>query len=158
MLAPLFISFWILTGSRALKSWQQFELMIIESLRAWGSTFLWTLFLILPGFYRWLSLSTVPMVVLFSKKYHLGQVDALHQSQQIFHKRWGKIFIFAICFYFLVPLVMASILDGYRKIWITPFLSLGASLLDYMVLLVSLFLLLNIFKRALAEVNDELVF
>lgn len=157
MVAPMFISFWLLTGLQKNLKWKNLELMIIESLRAWGSTFLWSLLLILPGLMKWFSYSLVSFVVLFSKKYDSGSVDALQYSQKLFARAWGRLILTVLFFYLLLPLVMAASLDSYRKIWITPLFSLGASLLDYAVLLLGLFVFLRIFKRTLVEVQDEFI-
>ncbi|MFN9066738.1 MAG: hypothetical protein ACK5V3_05885, partial [Bdellovibrionales bacterium] len=127
MLAPLFISFWILTGRSALIPWKKFELLIIESLRAWGSTFLWGLALIVPGIFKWLSYVFVPFVAVLSKRYQEGEKEALQYSFQLFRLAWGKVTLSLIFFYILAPLLVALFFDGYRKIWETPLMSLLAS-------------------------------
>jgi len=158
MLAPLLLAFWLLTTVKAKKSGKDFELVVIESLRAWGSTFLWTLLLIIPGIIKWLAYFFVPYVVLFSKKYSLGQVDALKHSQKIFFHAWGKLILILFFFSFLFPLVSFFTFDGYRKIWETPVFSLAAASFDFLVIGIGLFLSFTVFKNSLKEVNDELIF
>lgn len=158
LLAPLLLTFWFLTMIKAQKKVQDFEQMIIESLRAWGSTFLWTLLLILPGLIKWLGYFFVPFVVLFSKKYASGEVDALKHSQKIFFHSWGKLLLILFFFSFLFPLTSFLVFDGYRKIWETPLFSLMATVFDFMVVGLGLFLSFTVFKKSLKEVNDELVF
>jgi len=158
ILAPLVIAFWLLNSLRAKSAPADFEFLLIENLRAWGSTFLWSLLLILPGLYKWLSYSLVPYVVLFSKKYSEGQADALELSTLVFKKCWYKILILVLFFGLVLPLVLTTGFDGYRKIWLTPVASLLVSLLDYSVLILGLGLNLYVFKNAIREVNDELTF
>lgn len=156
ILAPLMIAFWLLNSLRAKSVLADFEFLLIENLRAWGSTFLWSLLLILPGLYKWLSYSLVPYVVLFSKKYSEGQVDALEFSTVVFKKCWLKVLFLVLFFGLILPLVLTTGFDGYRKIWITPVASLFISALDFMVLILGLGLNLYVFKKAVGEVNDEL--
>lgn len=158
MLAPLVLAFCLLGLFKTQKSIKDFEQMVIESLRAWGSTFLWTLLLIIPGIIKWLAYFFVPYVVLFSKKYSLGEVDALKHSQIIFFKSWGKLLLVLFFFSLIFPLVSFSVFDGYRRIWETPAFSLLASIFDFVVMSLGLFLSFVIFKRSLKGVGDELVF
>ncbi len=158
MLAPLFISFWILTGKSALIPWKKFELLIIESLRAWGSTFLWGLALIIPGIYKWVSYVFVPFVAILSKRYLEGEKEALQYSSELFRLAWGKVLLGLLAFYIVAPVLVALVFDGYRKIWETPLMSLLGSTVDYVVLLVSLFVFVKLFVKCLSEVKDEPVF
>jgi len=158
MLAPLVLAFCLLGLLKTTKSLKDFEQLVIESLRAWGSTFLWTLLLIVPGVVKWIAYFFVPFVVLFSKKYSLGEVDALQHSQKIFFNTWGKLLIVLFFFSVLFPLVSFSVFDGYRKVWETPLFSLMASVFDFTVLSLGLFLSFVLFKKSLKEVGDEFVF
>ncbi len=156
ILAPLVIAFWLLNSLRAKSVPADFEFLLIENLRAWGSTFLWSLLLILPGLYKWLSYSLVPYVVLFSKKYSEGQVDALEFSNLVFKKCWFKVLVLVLFFGLILPLALTTGFDGYRKIWLTPVASLLVSMLDFFILILGLGLNLYVFKTAIGEVNDEL--
>lgn len=158
MLAPLVLAFCLLSLLKTRKTFKDFEQLVIESLRAWGSTFLWTLLLIIPGIMKWLAYFFVPFVVLFSKKYSLGEVDALKHSQKIFFNSWGKLLIVLFIFSVFFPLVSFTVFDGYRKIWETPIFSLMASGFDFVVMSLGLFLSFVIFKKSLKEVNDEFIF
>lgn len=126
--------------------------MFIETLRTWGKTLLWSLLLILPGIWKYLELSLVPLVVAFSKSYDEGRVDALKLSSQIFRRRWIKISALFLFFHIFAPLLLSVFFDAYRLIWKTPLSSLVLSALDTYLLLISTHLLFNIFKN---EVNQN---
>lgn len=126
--------------------------MFIETLRTWGKTLLWSLFLILPGIWKYLELSLVPLVVTFSKNYDEGHVDALKLSSQIFRRRWVKITALFLVFHVMTPLLLSVFFDAYRLIWKTPLSSLILSALDTYLLLISTHLLFIIFKN---EVNQN---
>ncbi len=59
-----------------------------EYLRALASTLIWALFLLIPGFIRYLQLTFVPFIVFFSADYEKGEVDALKFSTSLFKKCW----------------------------------------------------------------------
>ena len=159
LIFPLMISYWLLVQFKKSHDWMdEFQQMIIESLRAWGRILTWSFFLILPGLYKWLTLTFVPYVVLFSKKYHAGEVDALQHSQKLFRKCWWKVIPIVLIFSFLVPLFVTTQFDAYREIWVTPVGALLLGLTEFGFLILSLTLTFFIFRDSLREVNDELIF
>lgn len=159
LLFPLMISYWLLVQFKKSHDWgEEFQQMVIEHMRAWGKIITWSLLLILPGLYKWLALTFVPYVVLFSKKYHAGEVDALKQSARIFRKTWWKTVPMILIFSAIIPLIIATNFDQYREIWETPVGALLLGLTEFGFLIVSLTILFFIFRNALKEVDDELVF
>lgn len=119
----------------------------IESLRSWGKTLLWSLLLILPGFWKYIELSLVPFVVTSSAKYDEGKEDALKKSAEIVHRHWLQILGVFFLFHLLIPLMLSALFDSYRSLWKTPLQSLALSALDTYLLLISTHILFNIFRR-----------
>ncbi len=99
---------------------EYFELSLIETLRAWGKSFLWFFVFIIPGFIKYSYYTLAPFVVLFSKMYSLGETDALKISEKIFKKYWVYFSIQLFLFYFLLPLVLSTALDQYRSFHLHP--------------------------------------
>ena len=67
---------------------EKFELAFVETLRAWGKTFLWCFLFIIPGLIKYTYYLMAPFVVLFSRKYAAGEEDALKYSEQLSKKFW----------------------------------------------------------------------
>ena len=161
---PIGIIYWLLSGLKTKRSREgDLQQLQIETLRVWGKILLYSLAALIPGIWKWLSSIFVPYVVLFSKKYQQGEVDAIKASTQAFKKVWGRALLVLFIFSILIPLLMTTSFDEYREIWVHP---IGATLLglaEYFCLVFSLFLLLNLYLKATSnlashEVNDELVF
>lgn len=91
-----------------------FELSFIETLRAWGKTFLWTFLFIIPGLIKFFLYIPVPFVVFFSRRYQNGEVDALKLSQKISRKHWFWLAVYMMMFTFVVPMILSISLDQYR--------------------------------------------
>ncbi len=119
----------------------------IENLRAWGKTLLWALLFILPGIWKYIQYTMVPLVVTSSQKYDSGAEDALAASSKIVRHNWFKILLILFTFQIFVPLVLASVFSSYRLIWKTPAQSLALSALDTYLLLFSTHLLFIIFRN-----------
>lgn len=119
----------------------------IENLRSWGKTLLWALLFILPGIWKYVQYTMVPLVVTSSQKYDAGLEDALAMSSKIVRHNWFKIILVLFVFQILLPLVMASVFSSYRLIWKTPVQSLALSALDTYLLLISTHLLFIIFRN-----------
>lgn len=118
----------------------------IETLRSWGKTLLWSLLFILPGVWKFLEYSLVPLVVTSSQKYDEGKEDALKKSASIVRHNWGKILGVFLLFHLFIPVILSSFFDSYRLIWKTPVASLVLSALDTYLLLVSTHILFNIYR------------
>ncbi len=120
--------------------------IFIETLRTWGKTLMWSLLFILPGIWKYLEYSLVPMVVTSSTRYDDGKIDALKASAFVFRRHWLKILGILILFHLFIPLILASVFDSYRLLWKTPVASLILNLLDTYLLIISTQLLFNVFQ------------
>ncbi len=156
---PLLITYWLLAQLKKTPTWRgDFQQMVIEHLRAWGHVLSWSFLLFLPGIWKWLSYTFVPFVVLFSRKYQTGQVDALKHSSKLFRKTWWKIIPIILIFSLILPMGLTANFDQYRIIWENPIGALLLGLVDFGFLLLSLVIVFAIFINSLHEVDDEFVF
>ncbi len=96
------------------------ELSIIETLRAWGKSFLWTFVLIFPGLWKFVLFALTPYVVLFSKKYKSGKVDALEYSTLICKKNFKQVNLWLGVFYVAVPILIYVVAEPYRLLKDNP--------------------------------------
>ena len=159
ILFPVAISFWLLSGIKETRSWStDFQQMLIETVRVWGKILLMTLAFVIPGIWKWVSSLFVPYVVLFSKNYQAGQLDAIKTSQKIFKKVWLRTLAVLVLFSIVIPLVVTSSFDEYREIWVHPFGATVLGIVEYLSLTISLFLLLAFYMKASREVENELIF
>jgi hypothetical protein len=101
-------------------TFEHFELLTIETLRAWGKCFLWSFVLVLPGIWKFFTYTLTPYVVLFSKKYARGEVDALAYSEYICKKNWKAVNKWLTVFYLVVPVVSYLLFEPFRVLAITP--------------------------------------
>ncbi len=156
---PITISFWLLTSVKTERNWSEdFQQLLIETLRVWGKILLFTIAFIIPGMWKWVSSIFVPYVVLFSKKYQDGEADAIETSQKIFKKVWFRAILVLSIFAVAIPFVITTSFDRYREIWKHPVGAVLLGLVEYLCLLISLFMLLKLFINASHEVENELVF
>ena len=91
-----------------------FELSFLETIRSWGKTFLWTFLFIIPGIIKFFLYMPTPFVVLFSKRYQAGEVDALKLAQKIAKKYWFWLLVYMTMFTFVLPMTLSLSLDQYR--------------------------------------------
>jgi hypothetical protein len=96
------------------------ELSLIETMRAWGTAFLWSFVFILPGIWKLIAFILTPYVVMFSKKYQEGEVDALEYSAKICKAYFKRVNWWLTVFYLFVPLVLYFVGEPYRLIMKTP--------------------------------------
>ncbi|MBY0452340.1 MAG: hypothetical protein K2P92_04835 [Bdellovibrionaceae bacterium] len=101
-------------------TFDHFELLTIETLRAWGKCFLWSFVLVLPGIWKFFTYTLTPYVVLFSKKYARGEVDALAYSEHICKKNWKAVNKWLTVFYLVVPIASYVLFEPFRVLAITP--------------------------------------
>lgn len=97
------------------------ELSMIETLRSWGKSFLWSLLFILPGIAKFILYTLTPYVVLFSKKYKEGAVDALQYSSLICKNNLSKVNWWLTVFYVFIPIALYAIGEPYRLLREHPF-------------------------------------
>lgn len=131
-----------------------FEMAFIETLRAWGKTFLWCFAFILPGLIVYSYYLMSPFIVMFSKKYADGEVDALEHSKLISKKFWWQLNVWLTVFYLVIPLITSSLLDKYRLYNSHPISALLCSLLETFILFTFHFLVLKSFLKKLIEVEN----
>lgn len=104
----------------------------LESFRALGMTLLFSLLLILPGFWKYLQFILVPYVVLCDPEYTNGKVDALQESKKLMTGLTPLIFVLFLLFlpvYYLIAQITEPYLITQTPIpWLLSFLgqSLGA--------------------------------
>ena len=135
---------------------QKFELSLIETLRAWGKTFLWCFAFIIPGLIKYSYYLMTPFVVYFSKKYSRGEVDALEMSEKISKDFWWRLNFILFVFYFIIPLMMTSFFDSSKKISSTPVLACLIVAVETFWLLLMHYFLLKYFLFHLKK-HDEII-
>lgn len=133
----------------------KFELSLIETLRAWGKTFLWSFAFIIPGLIKYTYYLLTPFVVFFSKKYGRGEVDALEMSEKISKDFYWRLNFILFIFYFTIPLTMTSLFDSSKKIAATPVLACLIIALETFWLLLMHYYLLKYFLFHLKK-HDEI--
>lgn len=130
------------------------ESFIIETLRSWGKMIWWGFLFIIPGFYKLISYSYVPFIVLLNKNYDQGEIDALEASEKVFSQKKLATFLALFIFQLILPIMLSSLLDSYRNFNETPVLALGSSVLQGMAGLLGFLVLLEIYKQTQpAEIN-----
>jgi hypothetical protein len=145
LLSSLFI-FSILTKSTLpFQFMKNFELALIEVLRAWGKSFLWSFLLIIPGLIRFAQYFFVPFVVCFDPAYQRGEVDALTRSQEI--SRGRTLWLIALLFLFdaALPLIL-SLFEEWSVIWQTPIPALGLCFLEMLINFCFIWILWRIYE------------
>lgn len=131
-----------------------FEMSLIEVLRSWGKSFLWFLLFIIPGLIKYSYYMLAPFVVLFSKLYQIGKVDALELSEIIFKKYWIYFSVQFFLFYFLMPVVLSTALDQYRTFNAHPFSASGTLAFETLMILFFHYLILRKVFQHLNETKD----
>jgi hypothetical protein len=103
--------------------------LIIEQMRAWGKSALWTLAFIIPGLVKMVHFLFVPLVVLSDSAYQKGSADALIQSQKLSRKVFWSLGLALIFFMIVLPLVMSP-LNEYKQFVSSPLTALPLSALE----------------------------
>lgn len=103
-------------GSFVGRNWNQ---TMIEEMRVWGKSMLWSLVFIIPGLVQFLRLVFVPFIVTMDPKYAEGSVDALEKSKQLSRGKIGRILALFIAFSIVIPMLFTSV-DEYKLLWKTP--------------------------------------
>jgi hypothetical protein len=132
MLFPLFVSllcsyFYAFNHTKFLKVFAQnhLEKSLIESLRAWGLSFLWGFLFIIPGIVKYSYYMFSPYVVYFSTRYQNGEKDALDLSKEVFLAHWIPYSVYILLFGFVFPMILSSALDQYRIFNLHPISALA---------------------------------
>lgn len=98
----------------------KFELSLVETLRAWGKSFLWSFLFIIPGLIKFTYYFLTPYVVFFSNRYSCGEVDALEYSTLITKKIWWRLNGWLFVFYAFIPLTTSLFFDEYKSFALHP--------------------------------------
>ncbi|MBC7465927.1 MAG: hypothetical protein H7256_08035 [Bdellovibrio sp.] len=134
---------------------RKFELGLIETLRAWGKTFLWCFAFIIPALFYYVYYLLTPFVVMFSKKYELGEVDALEYSKNISKKFFYRLNFWLAIFYMAIPLAISSLLDEYLLFRTHPWTAMAGILLETFIYFTFHFVVLKLFLRYLNEFEPD---
>lgn len=127
-------------------TFEKFNFMVREQLRGFGKVFLWGIFLIIPGFYKFLQIVFIPYVVAFDPTYMQGKTDALEKSAATFKARWAKVLGLFFIFALVAPLIL-TVFDQYRDAREHPIPWAFLVLVDLIVFLLFQCLLLKQWKE-----------
>lgn len=139
-------------ASRFLKN--KFELGLIETLRAWGKTFAWCFVFIIPGLIKYTYYLLAPFVVMFSKKYADGEVDALEHSKTISKAFWWRLNLWLAVFYMVIPLATSALLDEKKVFANHPVTAVMSVLMETVLLYAFHFLILKSFLVCLKKIES----
>lgn len=127
----------------------------IETVRSWGSALGWGLLLILPGLIRLMQLLYVPLIVMFLKPYQEGRAEALKTSTRYAGKRPFRLAAYVLFFVLLIPVFVTSLTDPWRSYAGGPLGAFLCTVLDLVLLTLSVQVLFRLFDRVRQEVGDE---
>lgn len=130
---------------------ENFELSVVETLRAWGKIYLWSFVFIFPGIIRYINYILTPFVVAFSKKYKNGEVDALEYSTKISKNFWWSIKLWLGFFFVIVPALFYLIFSDYRLFTSHPLAATGVVFLETLAELLFHYIILKLFIKFLNE-------
>lgn len=153
LLISLFCAFILVTEQTKLSLFikENLELSFIETLRAWGKIFLWSFIFFIPGVIKYINYILAPFVVMFSRRYKNGEVDALEYSAKISKNFWWSIKIWLGVFYVLIPIMLYVFLDEYRVFATHPVSATLVVLFECLVELLFHFIILKLFIKFLNE-------
>ncbi len=157
VIVSIFCAYLLVSTNTKMKEFlaENFELSLIETLRAWGKTFLWSFVFILPGVIKYINYILTPFVVLFSKRYKRGEVDALEYSTAISKHFFWKIKLWLGLFFVIVPLLFYLLFDEYRVFKTHPITATGLVFLAAVVQLLFHFVILKLFIKFLNDVEKN---
>ena len=92
-------------------------------------------------------------VVLFSKRYAAGEVDALKYSELLSKKFWWRLNLWLTVFYLIVPLILSMTMDEYKLFQLHPWTASLSVLLESILVFIFHFLILRLFIKYLDEVE-----
>ena len=120
----------------------------LESVRAWAFMFLWFFALFLPLLYKFISYALTPFVVVYSKKYAHGEVDALKASEKVSREFFLKLFFLLLTFYVLLPSISTLVFDEYKVFRFHPLQALLVAITDTVFIYIIHFFILNLFFKS----------
>ncbi len=157
VLFPLLISmlcaFALVAGNKKIAEFlaENLELGFIETLRACGKIFLWSFLFLIPGVIKYINYILTPFVVIFSRRYKNGEVDALEYSTKISRNFWLSIKMWLGVFYLLIPILFYTLFDQYRLFDTHPVSATAIVFLDSLLELLFHFIILRLFIKFLNE-------
>lgn len=92
---------------------------LIEQMRAWGKSMLWSLLFILPGLIQFFRFVFVPFIVCFDPEYKNGTIDALEKSKTLSKGKLLPIVGLFALFAVALPALLTAV-DDYKVLWKTP--------------------------------------
>lgn len=125
---------------------RNFELIVLEGMRAIAYTFFWFLALIVPAFYKFAGYSLTPFVVIYSKDYNQGKIDALNESQRIGMQKKTRLVLLLVGLYILLPIVTTLLFDEYKVFAQRPGSAFALSIVDALGIFLFHFFALRFFK------------
>ena len=135
----------------------KFELGLIETLRAWGQTFIWCFAFIIPGLLKYTYYLLTPFVVIFSKNYEAGLTDALKMSEKISKLFWWKLNFWLAVFYMIVPIVLSSLLDERRLFRFHPVSATLCVVMETGIVFLFHYVILKPFIQLLNQIENNQV-
>ena len=125
---------------------RNFEMVVLEGMRAIAYIFFWFFALILPAFYKFASYSLTPFVVIYSQDYGQGKLDALRESQRIGMQKKTRLVLLLMGLYILLPIVSTILFDEYKVFANRPGSAFALSIVDALGIFLFHFFVLRIFK------------
>lgn len=135
---------------------EKFELAVVETLRAWGKSFLWTFVFIIPGLIKFTYYFLSPYVVLFSQKYQQGEVDALDYSTQVTKTIWWRLNGYLFLFYFILPFATSLFFDEYKSFLLHPLTATFFCLIESGIAILFHYFILKLFLNSLKHFESIL--
>jgi hypothetical protein len=133
------------------------ELSVIENLRSWGKSFMWSFLLILPGLAKFILYTLTPYVVLFSKNYKEGKVDALEYSSLVCKKYLKEVNLWLTVFYLGIPILLYVIAEPYRLLRYHPLAGTAVVFVKTLTEYGFHYMMLRIFINFINQNENELV-
>lgn len=117
-----------------------------EILKSWGLSMLWSFFLIVPGFLKFLRYSFVPLIVCFDESYSGGTVNATEKSSKISKGMMLPLGLLFFSFMIIIPTLM-TLFGEYRildtHLWAGSAVAILQSLIEVFYLL----LIFKLYRR-----------
>lgn len=126
---------------------QHIELSILETMRAWGMSFLWGLLFIIPGLIKMSYYYLTIFIVLFNPDYAAGKVDALQESANVSKHGWIKLNLLVALFYGVIPVIASMVFDEYTVFEKYPLTAIAYTALEAVLILLFNYYVLNMFLK-----------
>lgn len=127
---------------------------MIETMRSGGKLILWFFVFIIPIFWKYLHYFLTPFVVMFSKRYERGEVDALEYSTELSKKVFWRLQLWLAIFYFIIPGLVSILLDEKRVFIISPVTATLCVALETVILFAYHYFVLKLFLPYLNEMEN----